>query len=74
MVAVSDEDGPYYWHIKSGTIQRDPPPPAPPDGPTLCTAATVRSISITSDSVSINRNIPVRARHVVKGFCGRKAP
>ncbi|RUS88266.1 hypothetical protein EGW08_003968, partial [Elysia chlorotica] len=27
-----DEDGPYYWHVKSGTIQRDPPPPAPPDG------------------------------------------
>lgn len=20
-----DNDGPYYWHIKSGTIQRDPP-------------------------------------------------
>lgn len=46
-----DEDGPYYWHIKSGTIQRDPPPPAPPDGPSVCTA-TVRSISLTSDSSS----------------------
>ncbi|XP_005095379.2 probable serine/threonine-protein kinase DDB_G0276461, partial [Aplysia californica] len=22
-----NEDGPYYWHVKSGTIQRDPPPP-----------------------------------------------
>lgn len=21
----ADNDGPYYWHIKSGTIQRDPP-------------------------------------------------
>lgn len=21
----TDNDGPYYWHIKSGTIQRDPP-------------------------------------------------
>jgi len=20
-----DDDGPYYWHIKSGTIQREPP-------------------------------------------------
>jgi amyloid beta (A4) precursor protein-binding family B protein 2 (Fe65-like) len=22
---ISDDDGPYYWHIKSGTIQREPP-------------------------------------------------
>lgn len=22
---VSDNDGPYYWHIKSGTIQREVP-------------------------------------------------
>ena len=21
----TDDDGPYYWHIKSGTIQREPP-------------------------------------------------
>ncbi|GAB6031126.1 hypothetical protein CHUAL_007934 [Chamberlinius hualienensis] len=27
-----DNDGPYYWHIKSGTIQREPPPPDPPGG------------------------------------------
>ncbi|KAL3880124.1 hypothetical protein ACJMK2_032392 [Sinanodonta woodiana] len=40
-----DEDGPYYWHIKSGTIQREPPSPAPPD-----MKATLRSISINSDS------------------------
>ncbi|KAH9490182.1 Protein Fe65 [Bulinus truncatus] len=44
-----DDDGAYYWHVKSGTIQRDPPLPAPPDGPALCSA---RSISLTSDSSS----------------------
>ncbi|GFO10645.1 amyloid beta a4 precursor protein-binding family b member 2-like [Plakobranchus ocellatus] len=44
-----DEDGPYYWHVKSGTIQRDPPPPAPPDGPALCSP---RSVSLTSESSS----------------------
>ena len=22
---ATDDDGPYYWHIKSGTIQREPP-------------------------------------------------
>jgi hypothetical protein len=22
---ILDNDGPYYWHIKSGTIQREPP-------------------------------------------------
>ncbi|KAF0299244.1 Protein Fe65 [Amphibalanus amphitrite] len=26
-----DNDGPYYWHIKSGTIQREPPPSPPED-------------------------------------------
>ena len=26
-----NEDGPYYWHVKSGTIQRDPPSPVPAD-------------------------------------------
>ncbi|XP_014675411.1 PREDICTED: protein Fe65 homolog [Priapulus caudatus] len=29
-----DADGPYYWHIKSGTIQREPPPPQPSAPPT----------------------------------------
>jgi amyloid beta (A4) precursor protein-binding family B protein 2 (Fe65-like) len=27
MRMATDDDGPYYWHIKSGTIQREPPPP-----------------------------------------------
>ena len=26
-----DEDGPYYWHIKTGTIQREPPSPTVPE-------------------------------------------
>lgn len=44
-----DEDGPYYWHIKSGTIQREPPSPAPPD-----MKETLRSISINSDSSTVS--------------------
>ncbi|CAG5131290.1 unnamed protein product [Candidula unifasciata] len=44
-----DDDGPYYWHVKSGTIQRDPPPPAPPDGPALCSP---KAISLTTESSS----------------------
>lgn len=44
-----DEDGPYYWHIKSGTIQREPPSPAPPD-----IRETLRSISINSDSSNVS--------------------
>ncbi|XP_060567021.1 amyloid beta precursor protein binding family B member 2-like isoform X2 [Ruditapes philippinarum] len=44
-----DEDGPYFWHIKSGTIQREPPSPAPPD-----MKETLRSISINSDSSTVS--------------------
>lgn len=25
LYCISDNDGPYYWHIKSGTIQREVP-------------------------------------------------
>lgn len=25
VIDIIDNDGPYYWHIKSGTIQREPP-------------------------------------------------
>lgn len=45
-----DEDGPYYWHIKSGTIQREPPSPAPPDTKHV----TIRSVSINSDSSTLS--------------------
>lgn len=24
-ISLIDNNGPYYWHIKSGTIQREPP-------------------------------------------------
>ncbi|KAL5011526.1 hypothetical protein ScPMuIL_010077 [Solemya velum] len=44
-----DEDGPYYWHIKSGTLQREPPPPAPPE-----TRQTHRSISTNSESSTVS--------------------
>ncbi|XP_071088512.1 amyloid beta precursor protein binding family B member 2-like isoform X3 [Haliotis cracherodii] len=42
-----DDDGAYYWHIKSGTIQRDPPSPLTPEQTTL------RSISIASESSTL---------------------
>ncbi|KAH3842091.1 amyloid beta precursor protein binding family B member 2-like isoform X2 [Dreissena polymorpha] len=45
-----DEDGAiYYWHIKSGTIQREPPSPAPPD-----LRETLRSISVSSDTSTLS--------------------
>lgn len=25
LLIITDNDGPYYWHIKSGTIQREAP-------------------------------------------------
>lgn len=45
-----DEDGPYYWHVKSGTIQREPPSPAPPE----TKPTTLRSISVNSDSSTLS--------------------
>ncbi|KAL8613488.1 hypothetical protein ACOMHN_007531 [Nucella lapillus] len=48
-----DEAGPYYWHIKSGTIQRDVPLPALPHPPSLCTAHSLPpAFSLTTDSSS----------------------
>ncbi len=38
---ILDEDGAYYWHIKSGTIQRDAPPPVPPDYKPLSSTSDV---------------------------------
>jgi len=31
LLIISDENGPYYWHIKSGTIQREAPIASPVD-------------------------------------------
>lgn len=42
-----DEEGAYYWHIKSGTIQREPPSPSPPE----VKQTTLRSLSVKSNSV-----------------------
>ncbi|XP_062566628.1 amyloid beta precursor protein binding family B member 2-like isoform X1 [Saccostrea cucullata] len=47
-----DEEGAYYWHIKSGTIQREPPSPAPPD----VKQTTLRSLSVKSNSSSGSTN------------------
>ncbi|XP_078323905.1 protein Fe65 homolog isoform X2 [Crassostrea virginica] len=43
-----DEEGAYYWHIKSGTIQREPPSPSPPE----VKQTTLRSLSVKSNSSS----------------------
>ncbi|BFZ14760.1 hypothetical protein BsWGS_17799 [Bradybaena similaris] len=47
-----DEDGPYYWHVKSGTIQRHRPAPAPPDGPALCSPRPVATNSETDSGTA----------------------
>lgn len=52
-----DNDGPYYWHIKSGTIQREPPPPMPPNLKEIKTSISkdsqiAKSTSSTSLSTS----------------------
>jgi len=31
VLSISDENGSYYWHIKSGTIQREAPIASPVD-------------------------------------------
>ena len=46
---LADDDGPYYWHVRTGTIQRDLPDPGPQEGPNMCSAASVRSFSLISD-------------------------
>lgn len=49
-----DENGPYYWHVKSGNIQREPP-----EAPPHSKRESRRSLIKDNDSVSLkfgNRN------------------
>lgn len=49
-----DNDGPYYWHIKSGTIQREPPLwPKGNDGKELKSPSS----SPTTNNNDINKNL-----------------
>lgn len=43
----SDENGPYYWHVKSGNIQREPP-----EAPPHSKRESRRSLIKDNDSVS----------------------
>jgi len=45
--AISDENGPYYWHVKSGNIQREPP-----EAPLHTKTEARRSLIKDNDSVS----------------------
>lgn len=45
--AISDENGPYYWHVKSGNIQREPP-----EAPLHTKTEARRSLVKDNDSVS----------------------
>lgn len=51
MRLILDNDGPYYWHIKSGTIQREPPEYSgknEPKTPLVKDAESVMSINLFS--------------------------
>ena len=45
VLMMSDENGPYYWHIKSGTIQREAPIASPVDVQLSKDAAFSSSVS-----------------------------
>jgi len=48
VLIISDENGPYYWHIKSGTIQREAPIASPVDVHPAKDATSSSSVSITT--------------------------
>lgn len=56
---VSDKDGPYYWHIKSGTIQREPP-----EAPLNPKTENRRSLVKDNDSVSYWKSIANALLHL----------
>lgn len=51
----TDENGPYYWHVKSGNIQREPP-----EAPPHSKRESRRSLIKDNDSVSENFGIETR--------------
>lgn len=52
---LTDENGPYYWHVKSGNIQREPP-----EAPPHSKRESRRSLIKDNDSVSENFEIETR--------------
>ncbi|XP_076033208.1 protein Fe65 homolog [Oratosquilla oratoria] len=55
-----DNDGPYYWHIKSGTITRTPPPPVHASNNAAATTTTTTTAAITtSNSIANSTPAPV---------------
>ena len=56
MWLISDENGPYYWHIKSGTIQREAPVASPVDvhsGEDAAVSAVTSSVGVLNVFVLI---------------------
>lgn len=53
----TDENGPYYWHVKSGNIQREPP-----EAPPHSKRESRRSLIKDNDSVS-------KRSSAIYGFC-----
>jgi len=53
MWLISDENGPYYWHIKSGTIQREAPVASPVDVHSGEDAAVTSSVGVLNVFVLI---------------------
>ena len=53
MWLISDENGPYYWHIKSGTIQREAPVASPVDVYSGEDAAVTSSVGVLNVFVLI---------------------